>query len=339
VTGDVAARVIDAFPHIIPAECLARFNATASGPALDYLRGIQKRPYLAPMWDLDVRFRAMDALEGYVQVLTLCVPPIEQMASGTTAVDLARMVNDSLAELVRRYPERFVGFAAALPLDNTDAAVREAERAMHTLGALGVQVFTNCNGHALDEPRFEPLWGRLELLDATVWVHGARQPGTPDYAGEERSRYGLWASLGWPYEMGLFGARMVTSGVLQRYPNLRMYLHHSAGMVPTFSRRVNASWQELQASAPEDETAYAALSRPPAEFFQSFYADTSGQTPVAIRAALEFFGPEHVLLGSDTPFGSPENHLATIRGLKLAPEREALLVAGNARRVLGLSAG
>jgi aminocarboxymuconate-semialdehyde decarboxylase len=329
-----AAHIIDAFPHIIPAECLARFDATASGPALDFLQGLRKRPYLAPMWDLDARIRAMDALDGYVQVLTLCLPPIEQMASGQTGVDLAHLANDSMAALVQRYPERFVGFAASLPLDDVDAALRETERAMHTLGALGVQVFTNCNGRAPDETRFEPLWARLELLGATVWVHGARQPTTPDYAGEGKSRYGLWASLGWPYEMGLFAARMVASGVLQRYPNLRMLLHHSAGLVPTFSRRVSAGWLELEAAAPEDAAAYAALAWPPLEYFQSFYADTSGQTPVAIRAAVEFFGPEHVLLGSDTPFGSPVDHLARIRELKLPPERESLLLAGNARRVL-----
>src|SRR4051812_44509234 len=185
--------VIDAFPHIIPAECLARFLAVASGPARDFLTGLQGRSYLAPMWDLDARFRVMDALDGYVQVLTLCLPPIEQMATGVQGADLARLANDSMAGLVSRYPDRFVGFAASLSLDNVDAAVREAERAIHELHAFGVQVFTNCNGRALDGPAYEPLWARLEQLGATVWVHGARRPITPDYEGEELSRYGLWA--------------------------------------------------------------------------------------------------------------------------------------------------
>ena len=81
------------------------------------------------------------------------------------------------------------------------------------------------------------------------------------------------------------GVKRAASGVLERYPRLRFYLHHSGGMVPTFSRRVNGSWLELQADAPEDEAAYARLQRPPAEYFKAFYADTSGQTPEAIRAA------------------------------------------------------
>ena len=232
------------------------------------------------MWDLDARFRSMDAVDGYAQVLTLCLPPIEQMARGVQALDLARLANDRMAELVSRYPERFVGFAASLPLDDIDSSLRELDRTADELRILGVQVFTNCNGRSMDDLRFEPLWQRLADLGRSVWVHGARQPTTPDYAGEDGSRYGLWAALGWPYEMGMFAARMVASGVLDRYPTLPFYLHHSGGMLPTFSRRVNGSWLELQSSAPDDEAAYRNLRRSPADYFQQFYADTSGQTPV-----------------------------------------------------------
>jgi aminocarboxymuconate-semialdehyde decarboxylase len=329
--------IVDAFPHVIPAACLERFNAVAAGPALAFLRGLQGRPNLAPMWDLEARFRSMDALGGeYVQVLTLCLPPIEQIATGRLGVELARLANDSMADLVARHPDRFVGFAASLPLDDPDAAMAELDRAVETLGALGAQVFTNCNGRPLDDPRYEPLWARLVALDRTVWVHGARSSTTPDFAGEERSRYGLWASLGWPYEMGVFAARMVAAGVLDRYPRLRVYLHHSGGMTATFSRRVNASWLQLQAEAPEDAAAYARLRRAPAEYFKEMYADTSGQSPVAIRAAVDFFGPEHVLLGSDAPFVSPADHVATLARLDLPPEQHDWLVAGNAQRLLGL---
>lgn len=329
--------IIDAFAHIIPPECLRRFNEVATGPALEFLRGLQSRAYLKPMWDLDARFHSMDAIEGYVQVLTMCLPPIEQIATGQTAVDLARLSNDTMAELVTRFPERFVGFAASLPMDDPDACVTELERATTSPGALGVQVFTNVNGRPPDDPRYDPLWARLEQLDRSVWVHGARSYVSSDYAGEHWSRFGLWASLGWPYEMGMFAARMVASGVLDRYPRLRLYLHHSAGMLPTFGRRVNGSWLELQPSAPEEQAAFSSLRRPVAEYFRDFFADTSGQAPVAIHAALEFFGPEHVLLGSDAPFGTPANHMATIASLHLTEHEYALLVGGNARRVLNLS--
>src|SRR5215216_3700954 len=137
--------------------------------------------------------------------------------------------------------------------------------------------------------------------------------------------------------MGLFSGRMVASGVLDRYAGLRFYLHHSAGLTPTFSRRVNASWLELEPDAPEDAEAYAALQHPVVDYFKLFYADTSGQTSVAMQAALSFFGTEHVLLGSDAPFGSLAAHLATVRQLELADAERALLLGGNARRVLGIT--
>lgn len=328
--------IVDAFTHVIPARCLERFNAVAAGPALEFLRGLQGRPYLAPMWDLDARFRAMDAVDGYAQVLTLCVPPIEQIARGAVAVDLARLANDCMAEMVGHYPDRFVGFAASLPMEDPDASIEELDRAVHKLGALGAQVFTNVNGRPLDDPRYEALWARLQQLDRTVWVHGARRYVTPDYDGESWSRFGLWAALGWPYEMALFAARMVASGVLDRYPRLRMYLHHSGGMVATFSRRANGSWLELQADAPADEEAYNRLQRAPATYFKDFLADTSGQSPEAIRAALDFFGAEHVLLGSDTPFISPVDHLTSVQHLQLSPTDFQLVRGGNALRTLSL---
>jgi predicted TIM-barrel fold metal-dependent hydrolase len=285
---------------------------------------------------MDVRLRDMDQVEGYTQVLTLCSPPIEQLASGSVAVDLAQLANDCMAELVAKHSDRFVGFAASLPMADPDACVAELERAVRDHSALGVQVFTNVNGRALDDPRYEPLWARLHQLGRTLWVHGARRVASPDYEGEELSRYGLWAALGWPYEMGLFSARFVASGVLDRYPGLRVYLHHSGGMTATFSRRVNGAWLELQTPAPEDQAAYTRLQRPVSNYFEDFYADTSGQTPIAIRAALEFFGIEHVLLGSDYPFGSLSNHLATLDQLPLHDDERARLVGGNARRLLGL---
>ena len=311
--------------------------AVAPGPALAMLRGFAARPSLAPMFDLDARLRLMDELgASYVQVLTWSLPPIEQVATGQTGLDLARLANDNMVELVARYPDRFVGFAAALPMDDPDAALRELERAVQQLGALGVQVLTNANGRPVDDPRYEPLWGQLSALDRTLWVHGARRSITPDYEGEQLSRFGLWAALGWPYEMGLFSARMVASGILDRHPDLRIILHHSGGMTATYSRRVMASWLELQQPAPEDQAAYAALRRPVAEYFSLFYADTSGQTPIAIEAALKFFGIEHVLLGSDMPFVPLGGHLETLNRLDLSTDDRALLLGGNARRILGL---
>ncbi|MBV9542820.1 MAG: amidohydrolase, partial [Chloroflexi bacterium] len=297
--------IIDAFPHILPKPLFEGMVAAAETPsARSWLNGSSRQTGL---YELDVRFRMMDARPGYQQILTLGTPPLEQVASGATLRDLATLANDSMAELCHRYPDRFLGFAAGLPMGDPDASVKELERAINQLGARGVQIFTNVNGHPLDEPRFEPLFAKFSELNKPIWVHGARSFIYPEFASEEESRYGLWLALGWPYEMGLFMARVVLAGILDRYPNLRFLTHHGGGMIPTFGQRVASSPIGFQGPehAPEVDT-FSALEKSPVEYFKMFYADTTvGGEARTIRASLDFFGSDQVLFASDWPFGPP----------------------------------
>src|SRR5581483_5309128 len=112
--------------------------------------------------DLDARWRKIEPYGDYAQVLVLAVPPLEEVGPPEVAAEFARIANDEMAELVRRYPDRFVGFAAALPLSDVEAAGHELNRAMTQLGALGAQFYTNVLGTPLDDPRFEPLFTQLE---------------------------------------------------------------------------------------------------------------------------------------------------------------------------------
>jgi predicted TIM-barrel fold metal-dependent hydrolase len=317
--------------------------AGAETPAAqNWLTGSRRQ---AGLFDLDLRFRVMDGLgSDYRQVLTLATPPLEQVASGTALRDLAALANDELAELCNRHPDRFLGFAAGLPMSDPDAAITELDRAVNQLGALGVQIFTNVDGHALDEARFEPLFQRLAELDKTIWVHGARSFTHPEFVGDEESKYGLWLSLGWPYEMAMFMARIVIAGVLERYPSLRILTHHGGGMIPTFGQRVGPSPIGFQGQEHVSEfEPFARLSKTPLDYFKQFYADTTvGGVARTIRASLDFFGVEHVMFGSDWPFG-PQTEAAaippTLRAideLDLSGEDHAKVLSGNASRVLGL---
>jgi predicted TIM-barrel fold metal-dependent hydrolase len=326
--------MIDAFPHCLPRNCLERFCTVASPVALGILNTHQANERLAPLWDLDRRFRIMDLVPEFTQVLTICVPPIEIVAQGQVGIDLARLTNDSMAELVQKHPDRFRGFAASLCLTEVDASLAEIDRALGDLGALGIQIFTNVAGLPLDEPRFEPLFARMEELGKPIWVHGWRSPTVADYRGEEDSRFGLWLSFGWPYEMSMFMARMALSGMLERHPGLRMLTHHSGGMVPTMGRR--ASGGPTTPMQGQDRATIAALAKPALEYLKMFYADTTGQSPIAINAAMQFFGRDRVLMGTDFPWFYPADHLQALDQLQLSPaEREALL-GGNAKRVLGV---
>src|SRR5207237_5488650 len=116
---------IDVFPHILPHPFFDRLMHVAPRGGL-MVKRVQNIPV---MIDLDKRFEIMDRHEGYVQVLTLSSPPLEIIAGADITPDLAKMANDEMAVLVERYPERFPGFVASLPMNNPDAAMREIDRA------------------------------------------------------------------------------------------------------------------------------------------------------------------------------------------------------------------
>src|SRR5437667_12156149 len=334
---------IDAFPHILPRRYFDRMIAQASGPAAS----MQKRTAAIPaLYDLDTRFRVMDTFPDYVQVLTLASPPIEAVGPPALTRDLARLANDEMAELVRRHPDRVLGFAASLPMNDPDASVREADRAISELGALGVQIFTNVNGLPLDDPRFAPLFARMAELDRAMWVHPARTATMPDYPSENRSKYELWWVFGWPYETAIFMSRLIFSGHLDRYPNLRILTHHAGGMVPHFAGRIGPGLDQLGARPPEEDLGALArrLRKRPFDYYKMFYGDTAlFGAEHALRCAIEVFGVDHMLFGSDMPF-APEKAPQFIRGtnsnlhaFSLRPAERQRIDEQNARRVLRIA--
>jgi uncharacterized protein len=266
----------------------------------------------------------MDLFGDYRQVLVLAVPPLEEVGPPAIAADFARLANDEMAALVAKHPDRFAGFVASLPLNDVDASLMEVDRAAGSMGALGVQLFTNVLGAPLDDPRFEPLFSRIEELDRAVWLHPTRQ---------FEANYGLWWSLGWPYETAAALSRLVYSGTMERHPRLKVIAHHGAGMVPHFSARLGMG--------PGYRQVKDTLPRPPLDYFRRFYADTAlFGAAHAVRCVIDFFGTSHVLFGTDTPLG-PENAVeATIQDIESialdAAQRESVY-AGNAVELLHLS--
>jgi len=285
--------------------------------------------------DLDARWRTIEPYGEYTQILALAVPPLEEVGPPEVAAEFARIANDEMAELVRRFPDRFAGFAAALPMSDIDAALIELDRALTQLGALGAQFYTNILGAPLDEPRFEPLFGRLEEAGRAIWLHPTRSAAWTDYPAESRSDYGLWWSIGWPYETAAALARLVYSGHMERHPRQLVIAHHGGGMVPHYSARL--------AMGPGYRQIKDTLPRPPLDYFRQFYADTAlFGAPHAVRCVLDFFGPQHVLFGSDMPLGpanAVEATIADIDASSLASEDMAAVYSGNAMRLLGLRDG
>jgi predicted TIM-barrel fold metal-dependent hydrolase len=303
---------IDVFNHIFPKRFFERLQKVVADR--DRIKRWLHIPFLH---DLDVRFRMLEEFgPDYRQVLSLSAPPIESINPdrGIT-LDLAALANDSMADLVRAHGARFPGFIASLPLNYPDESVAELERAVTTLGALGVQVFSNVNGLPLDDPRFLPLFDSANRLRCPILLHPARAANFADYPGEAKSKYEIWWTFGWPYETSAAMQRLVFSGLFDRHPGIRVVAHHLGAMIPYFEGRIGYGLDQLGArTADEDYAALlASMPRRPYDYFKMFWADTAvfGSRP-ATKCGLEFFGTDQVVFASDAPF-DPEGGSLYIR--------------------------
>lgn len=291
--------LVDAWTHIFPSSYFERLQtmASAAGPLRRWME-------LKPLYDLDQRFRLMDAFSGYRQLLTPSMPPIEDLADGAAATSLMRLMNDGLADLVRRHPDRFPGFAAALSLHDVEAALAEITRA-DSMGAAGFQLCTHVRGTPLDDPRFAPVFDEIARRDLSIWLHPVRGP-LPDYPTEPKSRYEIWWCFGWPYDSSVAMARLVFSGLFDRHPNLRIITHHMGAMIPYFAGRIAQGWGlEMGSRTPATDSNLLpkSLKKPVEEYFHMFLADTALSGAVgATRCGLDYFGADKVLFASDFPF-------------------------------------
>src|SRR5579871_4023414 len=164
---------IDAFAHIQPPVYSQRVRALLE-KGEDKLLLDEWELMLAEdpaLQNLEARWHSMDRFDDYRQVLVPGAPPIEALGTADEVAVLARDLNDELADLVAQHPERFAGFAAALPMTDVELAVAELERAITKLGALGVQLYTNVCGKPLDLPEFEPVFAAVESFGKTIWLH------------------------------------------------------------------------------------------------------------------------------------------------------------------------
>ena len=303
---------IDAFNHFFPAKYFEKLLASG-------VPDIGKRVTSVPaLHDLDYRRKLVDSFPDYAQVLSLAAPPLEVMAKGNPdlAQEYAKIGNDGLAELCAKYPDQFVGFVAQAPITAKDAGVAECERAVKGLGALGVQIYTNIGGKPVDRPEFEPFFAAMDRLGVLIWTHPARGANHPDYLDEKKSLYEIWWTFGWSYETAAMMARLVFSKTLDKYPNLKIVVHHFGGIVPMLEGRIGPGWDQLgvRTSDEDYESLRKSLKKRPIDYFkQNFIADTATFGGVgATKAGFDFFPTDQIVFASDCPF-DPEKGPGYIR--------------------------
>lgn len=328
---------IDIFPHIIPIKYKEAIYKVA--PA-DFF-GKRVLDSHSQLWDLECRFRIMDKYDGLVQVLNLAAPPVEAIVDSEKAVALARLANDEMAELVAKYPDRFVAAVACLPMNNIDASLREADRAIIDLKFRGVLIYSHINNKPLDSPEFMPLYEKMSQYNLPILLHPTPGITSRDYTTENESKYANTTTFGWPYETTIAMSRLVFSGILEKYPNLKIITHHAGGMVPFFDQRI-IGIQDTDEILRRGKNK-ARLTKPHIEYFKMFYADTAiyGSVP-GLMCAHAFFGAEHLLFGTDMPFDCERGDRYTrqtinsIEQMEISDLEKKKIFEDNARSLLRL---
>jgi aminocarboxymuconate-semialdehyde decarboxylase len=269
--------------------------------------------------------RIVEAQEAAgIERTVLCpwVPLLFYDAEPEEGLRRCRLQNEALEALVRSRPDR-LGALGAVPLQEPELAAAELDRLMLRGGLGGVEVAASVRGAYLGDDRFEPFWDAAERTGALVFIH----PTTRGFEVPALSDYYLWNSVGNPFETTIAAAHMVMAGVLERHPGLRVLLAHGGGALLALRGRL----RHAHSFQPQ---ARARLAESPEESIRRFHFDTVTHDPELLRALIAFAGPDRVLLGSDYPFdmGDPAA-VATVRGLGLAREAEAAILAGNAERL------
>ncbi len=275
--------------------------------------------------DIDYRTGVLDDAGVDMQVLTFTCPGTS-FETPDRAAWLAPLINDALAKIKEERGDRFTALAH-LPMNNPEAAVQEAERALKELGFRGFMPFGNANGVPLADERFWPLFEVANDNDAVMYIHPTYPLGV-----EAMTEYMLMPMVGFLFDTTLAATHLVLAGVPERFPRIRWVLAHLGGTIPYLVERLDRCFHAYGVSRKD-------ISKPPSDYLKHFFYDTVNFDPAALRLAIDFAGVDQTLAGSDYPhlIGSLEKMKGSLRELGLSSEEQEKILGGNTKRLLGLT--
>jgi aminocarboxymuconate-semialdehyde decarboxylase len=328
---------IDIYAHIIPPKCKdLLFEGSKGSFALK--EHVSNYPTL---FDLDHRFRIMDKYPDVIQVITLSGVSVDELAPPKEAAILAQKVNDEMAELVRKYPDRFTVGVATVSMGDIDLALKELDRAINQLNLRGLQLRIPINRKPVDLPEFWPLYEKMCEYNLPIWWHPEGRREVPNYEGETESKYWIWHLWGLPFETTVSMTRLIFSGVFNKYPNLKIITHHCGAMVPFFAERIRNHYNFLEMR--NKMNFHRGLTEHPVEYFRKFYNDTAILgNPSALMCAYDFFGPDRLLFGTDMPYDptlgdyGPGQTIKGIEQMNIPDTDKKKIFEDNARKLLRL---
>lgn len=329
-------RGIDVHAHILTEETMKLLNKEAPGFNLKltdvdadfgtmHFGAVSYKKFPRGGWDVDKRLADMDKAQYDLQVLSVIPQTVAYDEDPSLALTMSQVQNDQIAALVKKHPDRFVGLGT-IPLQSPDAAVTELKRIVGELGLKGVMIGSNVKGRNFDDPALEPVWAAAAELDAFVFIHP-----TTTAAADRLKDYYLRNFIGNPLDTTIAAASLLYAGVLERYPNIRIYLSHGGGFLPYQQNRFIHGWRE------RDEPKRSLKVSPEASL-NRFLFDTILHGAKPLEFLIGQNGADHVLLGSDYPFDMGQyDGVDLVNSLSIPDADKRQVLVDNARRLLKLS--
>jgi predicted TIM-barrel fold metal-dependent hydrolase len=335
------AEKIDSYCHFSSMRVIDALEA-AGGPKPHVFRSLfANTPTLI---DAGQRLRLMDEF-GVSRSVLVPLPWLETApavhSDPQKCLQAARLLNDDLAEIAARRPDRFTA-VAVLPTTTPEIMLAELNRCVKDLRMAGGMFVTGPTVKRPDHPDYELLYAEASRLDVPLWIHPSRPPFYPDYADEPDSKFQVWQTLAWLQDSSTAMVRIVFAGVFERHPSLKLIIHHHGALIPLFAQRMQYGWDYFEQNTGVRQA--TTISRPYIDHFRKFYCDTAtqGNEPKLLEMAAAFFGPERILFGSDAPMDASGGRnfitdaIASVEGMALPAADKAKIFRGNALRLFKL---
>lgn len=295
-------------------------QASGDGKTLYRHRGYTVAWSRPDMFDIEHKLRDMDRKGIDMRVLSVSTPNVYPLPAADQVAE-ARRLNDSLAALCAQHPARYKAFAN-LPLADVPASLSEVDRAVGELGVAGVMIGSNVNGVAMTDPKFEPLWKRIDSLRLPVFEHPMFPRDTSDL-----NEYELPLRVGLVFDTTLAATRMIYGGIFERYPNFPYIMSHTGGTLPMLFERLDNGYRIFPDCRKH-------IDKLPSEYAKRLYYDTCAFDADALMLAMRLVGPKQMLFGTDDPF--IESDTTHVTRLPVDDETKRDILGGNAARVLPL---
>lgn len=327
-------RVVDSHFHWLPRSHFEKMTARLEHPRTErngdgYKYHFDNHggylPLPAVWYDLDAGLALTDETTGAdtaVVCTTGVLSGLMDMLPTKDAIDLAASYNQEIAAAQRQHAGKFFG-TATVPLQDTKEALALVDHAIVDLGLIGINLpAATGDGETIDAARLEPFYSRVEELGVPLMIHPtdfAFNDVLPGYDG------GIHRTIGRLFDSSVTVLRLVFSGIMERHPDLKIVQSHAGGLNPYQAGRIdkNARIKELPSA--------------PSTYLKKIYVDTVAPQPLTIRTAVEFYGTDNVLYGTDHPCWSPPAARNVITDSQLSPEDESRVMSENAHALFNLS--